>query len=375
MLTYFRCLAGVAFLGMTVPTAQAEEWSLERALRHHPIIGVAINSAQVTGGDPRGVAIIDAQFDSVSPENVLKWDSIHPRPDVYSFSIADQYVAFGEKRRMFVVGHTLVWHNQTPAWVFRDANGNLVDRETLLRRMHDHIRTVVGRYKGRIQSWDVVNEALNEDGSLRQSLWLQIIGEIYIAKAFEYAHEADPQAQLAYNDYSLENERKRSGALALVKRLKDQGVPITTVGMQGHLSLTRPSLEDEEATIGAFGKLGLKVAISELDIDVLPAASRQQGAEVTLRVRRDAALNPYSNGLPDAIQQELAERYRDLFRMYLKHRDVVTRVTFWGVTDGDSWLNNWPVKGRTSYPVLFERQGRPKPAFSAVLAAATESSR
>lgn len=305
----------------------------------------------------------------------MKWENIHPGPDVYSFSIPDQYVDLGVRRHLFVVGHALVWHNQTPAWVFRDGKGNLVNRETLLKRMCEHIRAVVGRYKGRIQSWDVVNEALNEDGSLRQSLWRQIIGDDYIAKAFEYAHEADPRAQLAYNDYSLENQEKRNGALELVKRLREQGVPITTVGMQGHLSLVWPSLQDEEETIVAFGKLGVQVAISELDVDVLPRATRQQGAEVTLEVQQDGALNPYRAGLPDAVQQQLAERYADLFRIYLQHRDVVKRVTLWGVTDGDSWLNNWPVKGRTSHPLLFDRDARPKAALSAVLRTARGSSK
>ena len=271
---------------------------------------------------------------------------------------------------MFIVGHNLVWHSQIPAWVFRDDKGNFVDRETLLKRMHDHIQTVVGRYKGRIQSWDVVNEALNEDGTLRQSLWLKIIGEDYIEKAFEYAHEADPQAQLTYNDYSLENRAKRKGALALIAKLKAQGIPVTSVGLQGHNSLEWPSVKEEDATLSAFARLGVKVVISELDIDVLPRAAQQQSADVSLNVEQDPKLNPYAGGLPQSMQRKLARRYADLFRVYLKHRDVITRVTFWGVTDGDSWRNDWPVKGRTSYPLLFDRNGQPKPAFEAVIRAA-----
>jgi endo-1,4-beta-xylanase len=271
---------------------------------------------------------------------------------------------------MFIVGHNLVWHSQTPAWVFREDKGNFVDRETLLKRLHDHIQTVVGRYKGRIQSWDVVNEALNEDGTLRQSPWLKIIGEDYIAKAFEYAHEADPQAQLTYNDYSLENEAKRNGALALIAKLKAQGIPVTSVGLQGHNSLTWPSVEDEDSTISAFAKLGVKVVISELDIDVLPRAAQQQSADVSLNVGQNPKLNPYASGLPQSVQRKLATRYAALFGVYLKHRDVITRVTFWGVTDGDSWRNDWPVKGRTSYPLLFDRNGQPKLAFEAVIRAA-----
>ncbi len=365
-----RFMAVAAMVAASMGAAAQKSTSLKEAYRGSFLIGAAINTAQITGQDSRGDAIIEAQFSTISPENALKWDRIHPKPDTYDFTLADQYVAFGEKHHMFIVGHCLVWHNQVPAWVFRNEKGELVDRETLLKRLHDHIATVVGRYKGRIQSWDVVNEALNEDGTLRESLWLKIIGEDFIAKAFQYAHEADPQAQLTYNDYSLENEPKRKGALALIARLKAQGVPVTSVGIQGHDNLTWPTIEGEDATISAFGKLGVKVAITELDIDVLPPATPQQTAEVSLKIQQDPKLNPYVNGLPQSAQQELAQRYADLFGVYLKHRDVVTRVTFWCVTDGDSWLNNWPVRGRTSYPLLFDRGGQPKPAFRAVIQAA-----
>jgi endo-1,4-beta-xylanase len=365
-----RFMAVAAMTAATLGAAAQAPATLKEALRGSFLIGAAINTAQITGQDSLGDAIIEAQFSTISPENALKWDRIHPTPDNYDFTMADQYVAFGEKHHMFIVGHCLVWHNQVPAWVFRDDKGNFVDRETLLKRMHDHIQTVVGRYKGRVQSWDVVNEALSDDGTLRQSPWLKIIGEDYIAKAFQYAHEADPQAQLNYNDYSLENEAKRKGALALIAKLKAQGVPVTSVGLQGHDNLIWPSVEDEDATISALAKLGVKVAVTELDIDVLPHATQQQTAEVSLNIQQDPKLNPYAGGLPQSVQQQLAQRYAGLFGVYLKHRDVVTRVTFWGVTDGDSWLNNWPVRGRTSYPLLFERSGQPKPAFQSVIRAA-----
>ncbi len=367
MLKPWRFLGLIALSLAGLVSSSLAQTSLKDAYQGDPVIGVAINEAQISGRDVRGDAIIASQFNAISPENVLKWERVHPRPDTYDFMLPDQYVALGEKHHMFIVGHTLVWHNQVPAWVFRDEKGNLVDRETLLQRMREHIHTVVGRYKGRIHSWDVVNEALNEDGTLRQSLWLKIIGEDYIEKAFQYAHEADPQAQLTYNDYSLENSAKRSGAIALLRKLKEEGIPITTVGLQGHDSLTWPSLEDEDVTIAAFAKLGLKVAISELDIDVLPKANKQQTAEVSLHIQQDPARNPYAGGLPDAVQQQLAKRYADLFEIYWKHRDVVSRVTFWGLTDGDSWLNNWPIRGRTSYPLLFDRSGQPKPALTAVI--------
>ena len=364
--------ASAALIATLAATAQTPA-SLKEAYKDAFVVGAAINNAQITGQDSRGDAIISEQFDSISPENVLKWERVHPEPGTYAFDLPDQYVAFGEKHHMFIVGHCLVWHSQVPAWVFRDDKGNLVDRETLLKRMHDHIQTVVGRYKGRIQSWDVVNEALNDDGTLRQSPWLKIIGEDYIEKAFQYAHEADPQAQLTYNDYSLENEAKRKGAVALIAKLKAEGVPVTSVGLQGHLGLEWPSVETEDATISDFAKLGVKVVISELDIDVLPPATKQQTADVSLKVEQDAKLNPYASGLPQSVQQELAKRYADLFGVFLKHRDVVTRVTLWGVTDADSWRNDWPVKGRTSYPLLFDRSGQPKPAFQAVIRVAANT--
>ncbi len=379
MLTRTGRNAGVAklavlalFVALTAATAQ-EPISLDDAYKGAFVVGAAINVAQITGQDSRGDAIIETQFNSISPENALKWENIHPTPGTYAFDVPDQYVAYGEKHHMFIVGHCLVWHSQVPAWVFRDDKGNFVDRETLLERMHDHIQTVVGRYKGRIQSWDVVNEALNEDGTLRQSPWLKIIGEDYIAKAFQYAHEADPEAQLTYNDYSLENEAKRKGALALITKLKAEGIPVTSVGLQGHLGLQLPSTETEDVTISDFAKVGVKVVISELDIDVLPPATQQQTADVSVKVEQDPKLDPYANGLPQPVQQELTKRYADLFGVFLKHRDVVTRVTLWGVTDEDSWRNDWPVQGRTSYPLLFDRSGQPKPAFEAVIRVAEDA--
>jgi endo-1,4-beta-xylanase len=348
-------------------SASKSSATLKEAFRKDFLVGAAINQNQFSDRDARGVPIVISQFNSITPENVLKWESVHPEPTKYKFDSPDRYVAFGEKYHMFIIGHTLVWHNQTPRWVFQDDKGNPVDRETLLGRMRDHIHTVVGRYQGRIKGWDVVNEALNEDGTLRQSPWMKIIGEDYLAKAFEFAHEADPKAQLYYNDYSLENEAKRNGAIALIKKLKAGGASIFAVGLQGHDKMDWPTVEQQDATITAFAKLGIKVNITELDIDVLPSASQNRGADITLNVELQAKLNPYANGLPDSVQEVLARRYADLFGVFVRHRDVIDRVTFWGVTDGDSWLNGWPVRGRRSYPLLFDRNGQPKPAFDAVI--------
>jgi endo-1,4-beta-xylanase len=350
-------------------SAQAQT-TLKDAYKNFFYIGTAVSQRQFNEQDERGNPIIAAQFNTISPENVLKWESVHPKWDGYTFEQADRYVAYGEKYHMWIVGHNLVWHSQTPAWVFQDEKGAPLTRNALLERLHDHIMTVVGRYKGRIQSWDVVNEALNEDGTLRNSNWRKIIGDDYIAKAFQYAHEADPKAELNYNDYNLENEAKRNGAVALVKQLKDQGIPITAVGLQGHDNMEWPTLQQQDDTIAAFKALGVKVCITELDVDVLPAAGRAPTADVSATAAATANSNPYVNGLPDAVQQALAKRYADLFGVYLKYAGTVTRVTLWGVTDGDSWKNDFPVRGRTNYPLLFDRAGKPKPAVDAIIKAA-----
>jgi endo-1,4-beta-xylanase len=330
-------------------------------------IGAALNRAQFEDRDQRGNPIIAAQFNTISPENALKWESVHPREGGYDFRQADEYVEFGEKHGMFVIGHTLVWHSQTPQWVFRNSEGQPLTREALLERMRDHILTVAGRYKGRIGGWDVVNEALNEEGTLRQSPWRRIIGDDYILKAFQFAHEADPKAELYYNDFSLEKEAKRKGALEMLRKLKEAGAGITGVGLQGHMKLEEPDALQEAKTIEDFAALGIRVNISELDVDVLPRTTPGNSADVAARAAGSAQSNPYTAGLPEEVQRAMAERYRELFKVFVDHRKSIDRVTFWGVTDGDSWLNGYPIRGRTNYPLLFDRQGKPKAAFDAVI--------
>lgn len=337
------------------------------------MIGAALNRRQFNEEDKRAMPIITTHFNTITSENQLKWQYIHPRPNTYDFKDADRYVEFGEKHGMYVIGHTLVWHNQTPAWVFEDDKGRPVTRDVLLARMREHIQTVVGRYKGRIKGWDVVNEAINADGSMRESKWMKIIGEDYVAKAFEYAHEVDPGAELYYNDYSLENESKRNGAVRLIKQLLAKGIRVTGVGLQGHNRTDWPSMQQQDDTITAFAKLGIRVNITELDVDVLPRVDEDEGRKIVLNDELQPKLNPYRTDLPDSVSQTQAKTYADLFTVYLKHRDVIDRITFWGVTDGDSWLNNFPVRGRTNYPLLFDRQGNAKPAFEAVTGVATSA--
>ncbi len=344
--------------------------ALSAVFRDQFTVGVALNEAQILQRDSVGDAVVTTHFNTISPENVLKWERVYPEPARYDFALPDAYVAFGERHKMFIVGHTLVWHSQTPAWVFQDAAGAPLTRDALLARMREHIQTVVGRYKGRIHGWDVVNEALNEDGTLRDSPWRRIIGDDFLELAFQYAQAADPAAELYYNDYSLENPAKRAGAVALIKRLQAAGVRVAAIGMQAHLKMDWPSVGLEDSTITMFAALGIKVNMTEVDIDILPPVVRSTGADVATRGTANAASNPYRDSLPAAQQQALAKRYAEIFAVYRKHASVIDRVTFWGVADGDSWLNDWPARGRTSYPLLFDRQHKPKPAFDAVVATA-----
>lgn len=349
-----------------ISTAQSQT-TLKDTFKDDFMIGAALNTSQFSGKDKRALPIIKTQFNTISPENVLKWESVHPKLNKYNFKNADKYVEFGEKNRMFIIGHTLIWHNQTPKEVFEDEKGNPVSREVLLGRMREHIQKVVGRYKGRIKGWDVVNEAVNDDGTIRQTPWLKIIGDDYIEKAFEYAREADPNAELYYNDYSVELESKRKGILKLIKSLVDKKVPIKAVGLQGHNNLTFPTIKQQDDTIKAFAALGLKVMITELDVSVLPDPEGFSGAEVTLNFEAKEKLDPYKNGLPLEIQNAQEKRYLELFKVYMENREHISRVTFWNVTDKESWLNNFPVRGRTNYPLLFDREGKAKPALERVL--------
>jgi endo-1,4-beta-xylanase len=335
------------------PVAARQDVTLKDLMPKGMVIGVAMNERQFDGADPTAVEIITRQFNQISPENALKFQPTQPAADRYTFDAADRYVQFGVDRHMQVVGHNLVWHSQTGAWVFDGADGKAADRDTLLARMRDHIRTVVGRYKGKIHGWDVVNEAIDEDGSMRKSPWQSGIGDDYVARAFEFAHEADPDAELYYNDFNLEKPAKRAGVLKLVQDLQARKLRIDGIGNQAHWRLATPTIGEIETALAELHATGLKVMYSELDVNLLPNTPR--GADPAIG-------NPYPNGLPEALQQQLARRYADLFGVFLRHREAVTRVTFWGLSDADSWLN----RGRVNYPLLWDRQRRPKPAFDAV---------
>jgi endo-1,4-beta-xylanase len=330
-------------------------------------IGVALNQAQSDGVDTASLAIVTRHFNSVTAENILKWEAVHPEPDRYEFAAPDRFVSFGQAHNMLIVGHTLVWHQQTPAWVFAGASGQKADRATVLARMRAHITAVVGRYRGRIHAWDVVNEALEEDGTLRRTPWLELLGEDYIAKAFEFAREADPNAELYYNDYNLWKPAKRDGAIALVNRLRTTGVRVDGIGEQAHWGLAEPPIAQIDSAVGALAAgTGVRVALTELDIDVLPREPDMWGADLSRKAAIRATTNIYPDGLPEAQQRQLAQRYAEIFKVVLRHRAQMSRVTFWGVTDAQSWLHDFPIPGRINYPLLWDRQGRPKPALDAV---------
>ena len=336
--------------------------SLKNSFKNSFYVGSAINGRHIDGSDSLGVDLIRKEFNTITPENIMKWMHIHPQKDTFNFDQADKYVALGEMEKMFIVGHTLVWHSQIADWV-----NEVKDSTVMASLLENHITRIVKRYRGRIHAWDVVNEALNEDGSLRESLFLKVMGQSYLEHAFKMASIADPDAELLYNDYNLTNPEKRAGAIRLIKGLQASGAKIDGVGMQGHWNLKGPSLEEIEESILAYSELGLKISVTELDITVLPNPWDLEGAEVDQNFEGSEFMNPYPDKFPDSVKLKLAKRYEDIFKIFLKHEDKISRITFWGVTDGNTWLNNWPIKGRTNYPLLFDRQYRHKMAYDSVM--------
>ena len=341
--------------------AERSATTLKEAFAEDFHIGTAMNMRQIRGEDSAGAAIAVAHFNAIVAENCMKSAEIHPEKDRYHFEDADAFVAFGEEHGMHITGHTLVWHSQLSPWFPYDEAGNKVSREEMIARLKDHISTVVGRYKGRIKGWDVVNEAILDDGSLRMTPFLEIIGEDYLELAFRFAHEADPEAELYYNDYSMASPVKRARVVQLVRDLKQKGIRIDGVGMQGHMGMDYPDVGEFEKSIEAYAAEGVKVMITEWDISALPTV--RQGAEISDTVAYMQAMNPYPDGMPREAQEAWNERVRTFMDLFLKHSDKISRVTAWGVTDRSSWLNNWPMPGRTNYPLLFDRDNQLKPVM------------
>jgi endo-1,4-beta-xylanase len=409
-----RLAAALLFVGVTARSADTP--TLKQAYKDHFYVGTAINRSIATGSPARAgfsnrtpehvqkdVALVKEQFNLVVAENDMKWLLLHPREGAngYDFAPADAFVNFGLSNNMYLVGHTLVWHAQTPNWVFAGTNpphaisnatpssltdtkavgtnargrrrfgggfggfgraftGPRASREELLQRMREHIHTVVGRYKGKVKVWDVVNEAIADNGTniLRNSLWLEIIGPDFVAKAFEYAHEADPDAILRYNDYGLENRAKRKKLIALIQSLQQQKVPVMAIGSQAHLNVST-SFEDMDEALTDMETLGLPIHMTELDVNSAEGGQRSTSGDIS---NNDATTQ---GGLVDDANRKLADAYASLFRAFIKHRKSVKVVAFWGANDA----NSWRARGR---PLLFDGNAQPKAAFDAVIRVAAD---
>lgn len=335
--------------------------TLKDAFEGKFFIGTALNLDQIWERDAAAVAVVKKHFNSIVAENCMKSMFLQPQEGVFDFKDADRFVLFGEKNKMQIIGHTLIWHSQTPDWFFVDKNGKEVSRDVLIARMRKHIHTVVSRYKGRVHGWDVVNEAILDNGEWRKSKFYDIIGPQFIELAFKFAHEADPNAELYYNDYSTAVPEKRKGIIKMIRQVKAAGGRVSGIGMQEHNALDNPPIDEVEKTILGFAGLDAKVMVTEMDISVLPHARPNMGAEIGEQYAYTKEMNPYEKGLPAAKMDELGRRYVAFFKLYLKHQDKISRVTLWGVGDGDSWKNGWPIPGRTDYPLLFDRNYQPKP--------------
>ncbi|MDR2823855.1 MAG: endo-1,4-beta-xylanase [Prevotellaceae bacterium] len=344
--------------------------TLKSALAGDFYIGTAVNLEQIFGRDTAGVDIIKTQFNAIVAENCMKSMFIQPEQGKFFFDEADKFVEFGKNNGMWITGHCLVWHNQMPAWFLVDKNGEQVSRDTLLARIKTHITTVVSRYKGQIKGWDVVNEAIMEDGSWRQSPLYSIAGESFIDSAFVWAHAADPDAELYYNDYAMAHQGKRNGVVALVNHLKQNEIRIDAVGMQGHAGIDHPDFAEFERSINAFAATGAKVMITELDISILPTPNRNIGADITAQFEYQQQMNPYPEGLPEDVDSAWNARVTEFFALFIKHKDAITRVTTWGTTDNDTWRNDWPIPGRKDYPLLFDRNYKPKPCVEKIIESA-----
>ena len=365
LLLLFTVISGLSSCSNSVSKNSEPTTTLQKTYKDNFYIGAAINDGQINGTDTLALNVIKREFNTISPENIMKWMYLQPEKGVFDFEMTDKYVALGEKNNMFILGHTLVWHSQIAEWM-----NEIKDSTTMVNHIENHINTIVGRYKGRINTWDVVNEALNEDGTLRKSIFLEVIGDSYIDQAFQLAAKADPKAELVYNDYNLWKPEKRAGVVRLIKELQANGTKIDGIGMQAHYSLEGPSIEDIENSIIAYAELGLKVSFTELDVTVLPNPWDLNGAAVEQSYEQyegDVKMDPYRSEFPQEMQKKLAKRYEELFNLFLKHQDKISRVTFWGVNDGASWLNNWPINGRTNYPLLFDRNFQQKEAYKTVL--------
>lgn len=339
-----------------LPPIEIGDRSLAEAYRDHFKVGVAVGGRTFSGNDAAAAALVRQQYNRATPENAFKWQFIQNMPGTFNFNQAGGFMQFATSSGMDEVhGHTIVWHQQVPGWVFTPPPGQEMTRELLLERLDTHMGALAQNLGG-VQYWDVVNEAFNDDGSMRQTPWYDIIGPDYLEQAFSMAARHFPNAKLVYNDFSMERPGKRDAVVDMVREFQAKGIRIDAIGNQAHYRIDFPTIAAIDATITAFAELGVEVLITELDVDVLPMSG-----------------NPYEECLPLQIEQVAAERWGALFEVFVQHRDSIPSVTLWGVSDAYSWLNNTPVQGRTNYALLFDRQLRPKLAWERVIEAASST--
>lgn len=369
LITFLILLIGFSFTSCKQKEGTIDEKKgLKTVFADDFLIGAAINADQIMEKDTNALSLLPSEFNSITPENIMKCENIHPEWDKYNFDLADKIVALGDKNDMFTVGHTLVWHSQLSPFVTK-----IKSKDSLTMFLENHINTIASRYDGKIEAWDVVNEALNEDGTMRKTIFLDLLGDDFVTNAFRLAQKATPNSELYYNDFNIEQPKKRAGAIELIKKIQAAGVRIDGVGIQGHWSIKGLPLEDIEQSILEYSALGIKVMFTEVDITVLPNPWDLQGADVNQNFEGSPKMNPFPESLPDSVQVALADEYGKLFNLFLKHKDKISRVTFWGISDANSWLNGWPIKGRTNYPLLFDRKYLPKPAYDKVVSTKEEN--
>lgn len=348
--------------------AQKSQPTMKDVLGKYFLVGCALNTSYAAEQNPQATKAITDNFNCIVAENCMKGEAIHPEEDRYDWTDGDRLVKFGEDHNMTVIGHCLIWHSQPPKWMFTDKEGKTVSREVLIDRMYHHITTVVSHYKGKIKGWDVVNEAIEDDGSFRKSPYYKIIGPEFIELAFKFAHAADPDVELYYNDYSMNKPGKRAAVVKLIKDLKAKGCRIDAVGMQSHNGFDYPDLTEYEQSIQAYIAAGVKVQFTELDLNVLPQPWQFNGAGIEQHFAAgDPKMDPFTQGLTKQAQKKFNERYLAFFKLYRKYAKDIERVTLWGVDDGTSWLNDWPISGRTNYGLLIDRKFKVKPVVKDII--------
>ena len=352
----------------------AQDQGLKNTFADSFKMGVAVNQDIVTGKNAAAQSIIAKQFNTVTLENAMKAEVIYPQQGKVDFSGADAFIDFAKQNNMFTVAHTLVWHNQTPDWFFTNSKNEPNTPAEQLEQMRKHIELVAGRYKNKVDAWDVVNEVIADDGSYRPTVWVNRLGDgdTMVKAAFKYAQQYSPNTELYYNDFNAWRPEKRDGIIRMIKMLQKEGIRIDGIGIQAHWGLNFPKMQYIEQAIDAYAALGIKVMITELDIDVLPLTKEGQITGTDMMKPQfqleefETYLDPYKSGLPSDVEAQLNARYKALFELFYAKRDKIDRVTFWGLHDGMSWKNDYPIPNRTNYPLLWDRNLNPKPVIKTI---------